>query len=148
IRGLVHQLNLKGVEFTGVASRQDIGQYYDRADIFINGSRLDNMPVSVLEAFASGTPVVTTTPEGMSYLVEHERTGLLSESGDAEALAENVIRLLRDPELAAQLASNAHEQLSRYCWGFVREQWLDVYHSLNCDGAIGEHVPLAEHRVH
>ena len=148
IRDLVHALNLKGIEFTGVASRQNIGHFYDRADIFINGSRLDNMPVSILEAFASGTPVVTTAPEGMRYLVEHERTGLLSEPGDAKALAQNVIRLLRDPKLASQLASNAHEQLSRYCWGAVREQWLDVYHSLNCDGAIGEHVPLRQQRVH
>jgi glycosyltransferase involved in cell wall biosynthesis len=105
------------------------------------------MPVSVLEAFASGTPVVTTAPEGMRFLVEHERTGLLSQPGDAKALAQNVIRLLRDPKLAAQLASNAHEQLSRYSWRAVREQWLDVYQSLNQDGAIGEHVPLTEHRV-
>jgi len=147
IRDLVRELNLKGVEFAGVAPRQEIRHFYDRADIFINGSRLDNMPVSVLEAFASGTPVVTTAPEGMSYLVEHERTGMLSEPGDAEALARNVIRLLQEPELACQLASNAHEQLSRYCWGAVREQWLDVYHSLNRDGAIGDHAPLAEHRV-
>jgi glycosyltransferase involved in cell wall biosynthesis len=148
IRDLVHELNLKGIEFTGVASRQDIGHVYDRADIFVNGSRLDNMPVSVLEAFASGTPVVTTAPEGMRFLVEHERTGLLSEPGDAKALAQNVIRLLRDPKLAAQLASNAHEQLSRYSWRAVREQWLDVYQSLNHDGAMGEHVPLRQQRVH
>jgi glycosyltransferase involved in cell wall biosynthesis len=148
IRDLVHELNLKGIEFTGVASRQDIGQFYERADIFINGSRLDNMPVSVLEAFAAGTPVVTTAPEGMRFLVEHERTGLLSEPGDAKALAENVIRLLRDPKLAGQLASNAHEQLSKYSWSAVREQWLDVYQSLVRDGAIGEHVPLRQQRVH
>jgi len=56
--------------------RDEIGKYYDRADIFINASRLDNMPVSILEAFASGTPVVSTAPEGMRYLVEHGRTGL------------------------------------------------------------------------
>jgi len=147
IRNLVREMNLEGVEFAGVASRQDIGKYYDRADIFINGSRLDNMPVSVLEAFASGTPVVTTAPEGMSYLVEHEHTGLLSEPGDVQGLAQNVIRLLRDPVLASQLASHAHEQLGRYCWDAVREQWLDVYHSLGSDGAIREYAPLAEHRV-
>jgi glycosyltransferase involved in cell wall biosynthesis len=146
-RNLVRELNLKGVVFAGVASRQDIGKYYDRADIFINGSRLDNMPVSVLEAFASGTPVVTTAPEGMRYLVEHEHTGLLSEPGDVQALAQNVIRLLRDPRLASRLASNAHEQLGRYCWEAVREQWLDVYQSLGCDDAIREYAPLTEHRV-
>jgi glycosyltransferase involved in cell wall biosynthesis len=48
-------------------------------DIFVNASWLDNMPVSILEAFASVTAVITTGPEGIRYIVEHERTGLLSE---------------------------------------------------------------------
>ena len=90
------------------------------------------MPVSVLEAFSSGTVVVSTAPEGMSYLVEHDRTGLLSQPGDARALAQNVIRLLRDPELASRLAFNAFEESQRYRWETVREQWLKVYKSLAC----------------
>lgn len=131
IRQLVRELGLRNVNFAGAVSRQEIGRAYDEADIFINASRLDNMPVSVLEAFASGTPVVTTAPEGMSYLVEHERTGLLSQPGDAQALAANVIRVLRDPELAGRLAANAHRESSRYHWAVVRKQWLDVYRSLS-----------------
>lgn len=130
IRELVAQLNLKGVEFCGVARRSDIGKYYDRADIFINASRLDNMPVSVLEAYASGTPVVSTSPEGMSYLVEHERTGLLSPVGDAEALATNTIRLLRDPQLCSKLTINAKEEMHRYDWSQVQKQWLNTYSTL------------------
>jgi hypothetical protein len=97
------------------------------------------MPVSILEAFASGTPVVTTAPEGMLYLVEHERTGLLSEPGDAEALAGNVMRLLREPELASRLAFNAHEEVQRYSWKIVRQQWLETYHSLE-EGKIASNV--------
>jgi glycosyltransferase involved in cell wall biosynthesis len=130
IRDLVRQLNLAGVNFCGVASRQEIGSFYDRADIFVNGSNLDNMPVSVLEAFAAGTPVVTTEPEGMKYIVEHERTGLLSKPGDGLALAKNILRVLREPELGARMARNAHEKSSRYCWSAVREQWLAVYADL------------------
>ena len=132
VRNLVRELNLSGVSFTGVASRQEIGRFYDQADIFINASWLDNMPVSILEAFASGTPVVSTAPESMRYLVEHERTGLLSEVGDAKALAGNVIRLLKDRGLAARLASNAYEESQRYRWTAVRPQWLDIYRSLKC----------------
>ena len=131
IRQLVRELGLRNVNFSGVVSRQEIGRVYDEADLFINASRLDNMPISVLEAFASGTPVITTAPEGMSYLVEHERTGMLSEPGDAAALAANVIRVLRDQELAGQLAANAHKESSRYHWQAVREQWLDLYRSLS-----------------
>jgi hypothetical protein len=131
----VCELKLDGVNFAGVASRQEIGRLYDQADIFINASWLDNMPISILEAFACGMPVVTTAPDGIRYIVEHGRTGLLSEPGDAEALAYNVIRILRDPELAERLASNGYEELKRYRWESVREQWLEVYRSLRREAA-------------
>ena len=131
IRALVAELKLSGVHFSGVINREEIGCYYDRADIFINASNLDNMPVSILEAFASGTPVVSTAPEGMRYVVEDGRTGLLSQTGDVQALAENVKRLLREPELASRLAVNAFEQSRRYDWSVVRGQWLKVYRSLS-----------------
>jgi glycosyltransferase involved in cell wall biosynthesis len=130
IRRLVADLGIEGVNFVGVASREQIAQFYDSADIFINASCLDNMPVSILEAFASGTPVVSSTPEGITYLIEHERTGLLSEVGDARALAHNVLRLLRDSELSSRIAINAYEQCRQYRWAEVREQWIDVYDSL------------------
>jgi glycosyltransferase involved in cell wall biosynthesis len=130
IRKLVADLNLTGVNFTGAVVHREIGKYYEQADMFINASWLDNMPLSVIEAFAAGTPVVTTSPECMPYLVQHERTGLLSPVGDEKALAANVIRLLRDPALAAHLAQKAHHESRKYTWEAVREQWLNTYREL------------------
>jgi len=127
IRALVQELNLSGVEFAGALPHGVIARSYEEADIFVNASSLDNMPVSILEAFASGLPVATTAPEGMAYVVEHERTGLLSTPGNAPALAQNVIRLLEEPKLASRLASNAHEAVRQYGWGAVREQWVNTY---------------------
>jgi glycosyltransferase involved in cell wall biosynthesis len=143
IRNLVRQMGLKRVSFKGVATRSEIARFYNDADIFINASRLDNMPVSILEAFASGMPVVSTEPEGMRYVVEHERTGLLSAVGDATALAQNVIRVLQDSELVGLLVTNAWQELERYSWPVVREQWLEVYRTLASDGmkAAREAVP-------
>ena len=134
IRSLVRHLNLEDVSFVGIVPRNQIGDFYDQADIFINASCLDNMPVSILEAFASGIPVVSTEPEGMRFLVEHERTGLLCQPGDWRALATNVIRLLEDPALAALIVANAHEQCSAYHWRTVRSQWLNIYRSLILNG--------------
>ncbi len=146
IRALVAELKLTGVNFAGVASRAEIGKYYDAADIFINASRLDNMPISVMEAFAAGTPVVTTSPECMPYLVEHEKTGLLSPVGDAAALAANMVRLLREPELAASLARNAHEESRKYDWSRVRQQWIDVYRRVLSRAGEKPEAALAEAR--
>jgi glycosyltransferase involved in cell wall biosynthesis len=131
IRQLVNKLQLTGVHFAGIASRAEIHRYYDQADIFINASWLDNMPVSILEAFASGTLVASTAPEGIRYMVDDGRTGLLSEPGDAQALARNVLRMLGDSELASYLAGNAFEESKRYEWSAVRGQWLSVYESLH-----------------
>ena len=130
IRELVKNLRIHNVHFLGIASRNKIGTFYDAADIFVNASNLDNMPVSVLEAFAAGTPVVTTEPEGMKYIVSDQRTGLLSKPGDAAALATNIVRLLREPDLASYLAENAFEESKRYRWDAVREQWLRTYAEL------------------
>jgi glycosyltransferase involved in cell wall biosynthesis len=130
IRALVAGLKLSGVNFAGAIVHREIARSYDAADIFINASNLDNMPVSILEAFAAGTPVVTTAPEGMCHLVEHERTGLLSAPGDSHALAENVTRLLKDPDLASRLAHNAREEAARYSWEKVRQDWLNLYRSV------------------
>src|SRR5947199_7493166 len=119
ILSLVQELRIPNVDFMGVASRHSIGEYYDRADIFINASYLDNMPVSIIEAFACGLPVITTSPPSMRFLVDHERTGLLSGPGDARALAANVVRVLRDPALGAWLATNAFEESRQYHWTAV-----------------------------
>jgi glycosyltransferase involved in cell wall biosynthesis len=130
VRQLAAQLQLRNVEFVGKVPRSDIGKYYEQADIFINASWLDNMPVSVLEAFAAGTPVVTTAPEGIRYIVEHGRTGLLCEPRDWRALGQNVITVLQNPDLASTLARNAYEQSQQYRWESVRSQWLRLYQSV------------------
>ena len=95
IKDLTKQLGLADVGFAGPVSRKGIGRCYEQNDIFINASWLDNMPVSILEAFASGTPVATTAPQGIRYLVEHEHTGLLCEPGHWEALAKKRCPLAR-----------------------------------------------------
>jgi glycosyltransferase involved in cell wall biosynthesis len=130
VRDLVRELKLANVRFAGVVSREEISHYYDQAHIFINASRLDNMPVSILEAYAAGLPVVSTAPEGMGFVVEDGKTGLLCDVGDSRALATNVLRLLRDGRLASSLISNALQKCREYDWRVVREQWLAVYESL------------------
>src|SRR6266478_7326566 len=88
------------------------------------------MPCSILECFASGLPIVTTSAGGIPYLVQHERTGLLRETGDWQGLAKNMVRLLRDENLALNLTRNGYEQCLLYRWDRARTAWLNVYESL------------------
>jgi glycosyltransferase involved in cell wall biosynthesis len=131
IRRLISELLLTGVEMPGRVTRENIGRFYDQADIFVNASRVDNMPVSIMEAFASGLPVVTTDSGGIPYMVQHEQTGLINNTEDWRQLAANVIRLLQDSRLARRLAENAYRQSLTYHWGTVRQQWLHLYRELD-----------------
>jgi glycosyltransferase involved in cell wall biosynthesis len=130
LRRIIADLSIQGVEMPGRVPRQSIGQFYDQADILINASRVDNMPASILEAFASGLPVVTTNAGGIPFFVQHERTGLLSNTDDWNQLAANVVRLIQDPALARQLTENAYRQSSAYHWADIRQHWLRVYRDL------------------
>ena len=130
LRNLVQQLDLAGVEFVGPIERCRIPAIYAESDILLNASREDNAPVSILEAFASGLPVVSSNAGGIPYLVKHESTGLLCEVGDWQALANNVVRVLQDGNLAQFLAHNAYQAAEQYGWEAVRQRWLEVYDSI------------------
>jgi glycosyltransferase involved in cell wall biosynthesis len=130
IRNLVRDLDLRDVEFTGAIARDKVAEFYANAHIFVNGSRSDNMPVSILESFACGLPVVTTAAGGIPYVVKDGVTGLLCDTEDWAALARNVIRVVNDQHLAFTLSHNAHEQSLTYQWQNVRNSWMNVYKSL------------------
>ena len=74
---LARQLRLRGVTFSGMIDTAEMAGAYDAADVFLNASTVDSMPLSILEAFACGLPVVTTDAGGIPWLVEDEVTGLL-----------------------------------------------------------------------
>jgi glycosyltransferase involved in cell wall biosynthesis len=131
IRALVCKLGLNDdVEFCGSVRRDRIATVLDRADVFVNASWIDNAPISILEAFVAGLPVVTMASGGIRYLVEHERTGLLSEVGDISALACNVRRVIGSGQLALRLVKNAREESERYEWPAIRGAWLRLYQAL------------------
>lgn len=96
-------------------------------DIFVNASVIDNQPVSVLEAFAAGLPVVTTGTGDIANLVRDGETGFLVPPADAAALAKAVTTLLDEPERAARMALRARGEVERYTWSHVRELWARVY---------------------
>jgi glycosyltransferase involved in cell wall biosynthesis len=109
---------------------QDIARHYADADIYVQAPAIDNMPLSVLEAFASGMPVVSTNVGGVPTILSHGVHGLLAPENDADALAACVVRLLENPDYARRLAAAAHRTCAGYGWPIVREGWLAAYQSL------------------
>ena len=124
-------LALRNVEFIGAVRPEAMGRWYDEADVYLNASDIDNMPNSIIEAFACGLPVVTTRAGGIPYVVEHERNGLLVDCGDHDALAAAALRLLDDPALAQRvIAEGLRDVDEQYTWDAVRDRWTRLYQRL------------------
>lgn len=117
------------VIFHGRVSHDKIQAMYDDNDIFINASNVDNLPGTILEAFASGLPVVSTNAGGIPYMVEHEKTGLLVDKNDFIGLADQVLRLLKNKELPVLLTHNAHAECQNYSWESVKNKILPILNS-------------------
>lgn len=115
------------VTFTGRLDNERIALQYRRARIALNPSLADNMPISLLEAMATGIPIVSTNVGGIPDLVEHERTALLVPPRDPEAMAAACLRLLGDDRLAQRLRAAGIEEARRYTWTSVRPQLLAAY---------------------
>lgn len=132
LESLVAELGLRSVTFVGRVPSNKMGELYDQADIYINASNIDNMPLSIMDAFATGVPVVTTNAGGIPYMVRNGETGFLVECEDCEGLATASLRLLRDPALAERMADEARREcLDRYQWNVVGEQYERLYQSLS-----------------
>ena len=125
---LASQLGIVGsVTFTGRLDIKEVAALYRSADVAINPSRVDNMPNSVLEALASGVPVVSTNVGGVPYIVQNRQSALLVPPGNPRDMAEAVADLLNDPGLRRHLIDNGLTLVKRYAWPNVREQWLSAY---------------------
>ncbi len=130
LENLTRKLKLRNVDFLGLVAPDKMSRLYDEAHIFLNGSNIDNLPGSILESFASGMPIVTTSAGGIPYIVDHEKTGLLVPRNDAEAMAASALRLLESQDFGSSIARNAHEASRAYTWPVVRERWLELYRRL------------------
>jgi glycosyltransferase involved in cell wall biosynthesis len=141
LEALVASLSLRNVRFIGRVAPSEMGRLYDAADIYLNSPDIDNMPGSIIEAFACGIPVVTTDAGGIPYVVTHERTGLMVPRDDARGMADAAIRLLRDDALALRIGDEARAECQRrYVWPAVRREWEQLYtglHAARSKAAIG-----------
>ena len=128
LQAIAQELGVQAqVEFAGRLDRDDMAHRLRHCAVALNPSRVDNTPNSILEALASGVPVVSTDVGGVPFLVQHEQTALLVPPGDAQAMAGQVLRLLQEPGLATRLVANGLREVQRYTWSAVAPGLREVY---------------------
>jgi glycosyltransferase involved in cell wall biosynthesis len=144
---LARELGLRNTSFKGQVDPNLICDTYDTADIYLNGSEIDNQPLSLLEAFACGLPIVTTDAGGIPDIVADGVTGNVVPRGDYVQMAERAIGLLSNPSKAKEMVEQGRRECQKYSWEAVRSEWLGVYRKLaNTESAAPLEAPAGHER--
>jgi glycosyltransferase involved in cell wall biosynthesis len=119
----VHELNL-------IRSQHKLAEIYSLADVFITPSVEDNLPNTVMEATACGTPVVAFNTGGIPEMVDHGQNGYLAELRSAAGLAKGIYEVLYNSDPDAMAANARKKILDNYTNVLVADQYAELYRSI------------------
>ncbi len=129
LRTRVAELELGDVvEFLG--ERSDVPQLMQESDLYLNVSLYEGMPLTLLEAMASGLPIVATDVPGNRELVEDGANGAKAPLGDAEAIARAISGVLSDPDRYRQLSEGAIRKSADFSIERAGERHRDLYETV------------------
>lgn len=124
------RLPFKTKSFSVITSQQDLAELYSLADVFVLPSLEDNLPNTVMESLACGTPVVAFNVGGIPEMIDHQENGYLAEFKSASDMARGIYQMLyingRD-----EISANARNKvLNTFNNQKVAEQYIDIYNSV------------------
>lgn len=127
LRGLAAELGIADrVHLLGL--RDDVDRLLAAADVFVQPSRREGLPLAVLEAMAAGRAVVATDVGGIGEAITPEETGLLLPPGDAAALAAALSRVLEDADLRARLEDAAYARArEQFSVARMTDRYAELY---------------------
>ena len=123
----VHDNDLKHVTFVGQVPNQEMNKYLTDHDIFLSAPRVDNMPVSVLEAMNAGVLVISSRVGGVPYVIEEGRTGFLYGYDDDTQMANLMLWANEHLEDVRRILDAAHEEVKKYSWNEVMLKLQKLY---------------------
>lgn len=106
--------------------KDTLNRIYNEAAVYVGASHTEGWGLTVGEAMQCGCAVACTNNGGYVVLAHHEETALVSPVKDVNALAKNVIRLLRDQELRIKLAENGNRYVQQYTWKRAYNRFKNV----------------------
>ena len=129
---MVAERQLKDVVFVGRVPNDQIYRYLDKADVMLSAPIIDNMPVSLLEAFNAGLLVISSNVGGVLYMIEDGKNGMLFESDNHEMLAQRMMEAVNQSEASVAMMGNAKGSVKKYSWEKVRIELFKIYNFETC----------------
>jgi glycosyltransferase involved in cell wall biosynthesis len=120
----------KNVVFHGYIVPEKTPQYYKAADVCVFPSRYDSAGITLLEAMASGTPVIASNRGGTPEIISSGENGILFAPEDADALAKAILALSRDSDLRKRISYNALKTVTKYSWENIAKKYVSLYKCL------------------
>jgi glycosyltransferase involved in cell wall biosynthesis len=111
------------IRFVGGVPNSDVPTWLSAGDVFLNTARVDNAPISVIEAMACGLCVVSTKVGGLPFLLEEGREALLVPPEDPAAMVGAVRRVLAEPPVACSLSRNGRAKAEGFDWSRALPEW-------------------------
>lgn len=131
IKRIISKSNLNNVELPGHVSWERLLWLYRNAEVFVFPSHYEGLPTVVLEAMASGLPVVASDIPAHRDAIINECNGLLSKKGSPNSIAEKVQILLEDKNLQKKLGKNARKTIEkRFTWDRISRKFERIYESV------------------
>ena len=128
LQSLIPEELKERVTFLGSIPHSHLTRHYRNADVYVQPSFWEAFPFPVIEAMASGVPVVATRAGGIAEAVVDGKTGLLVESGDTIALAGAILRLLQNRDRREEMGKAARKRaLKLFAWERIAESLLYLY---------------------
>ncbi|MBI2957633.1 MAG: glycosyltransferase family 4 protein, partial [Chloroflexi bacterium] len=128
---MVRKWGITDIAFVGYVSNGDLPRYYATADVFCApATGGESFGIVLLEAMATGRPVVATRIPGYSSVITEGVDGILVPPRDEEALARALISVIVDPALRSRLSANGRKTAEGYRWDRVTQRVLDLYGQL------------------
>ena len=119
----------KSVKFHGCIN--NIAEVLTQFDCFTLSSVTEGMPMSIIEAMASGLPIVATDVGGMREMVDNNKNGFLIESNDRQALMDKWLYLMNNNDLSISMGKNAREKaVEKYSLSRMADEYLTIYAKL------------------
>jgi glycosyltransferase involved in cell wall biosynthesis len=123
------------IQYRRLPRQWDLRKCYNQASIFISPSRTEGWPLPPAEAMFCGAALVATDIGGHREYAVHGKTALLSPARAPEKLAENVLRLMRQPELRMRIAQQGHECIGQCSWNKAVDSFENLLN--NCSSTNG-----------
>ncbi len=129
LKQLISQKKLDDcIKMTGRIELDEMPDLYRTSDIYVSASMQEGMSNSMLEAMASGLPIITTRCEGLDELIKNN--GIIVKNASAESLADSIKSITKDGDIIQQMSKEARTQAERFNWRSVANQYLDYYRSI------------------